>query len=149
VPDANAFLRTLAAWTRPGGHVLIEVPNYASLARRRKLANWSGLRPLEHVIHFTPDTLVRAFRGAGLTPVRTTTPTYIGAPQDLSSALADLELTDPAWRRVLAPTCESSTRDGAPVLIPRAVTWAALRVLERAYAARRAGVVIVGIARVG
>jgi 2-polyprenyl-3-methyl-5-hydroxy-6-metoxy-1,4-benzoquinol methylase len=148
VPDTNGFLRAIAAWVRPGGHVLIEVPNFASIARRRRLANWAGFRPLEHISHFTPDTLARAFRHAGMQPVKLTTPTYIGPPQDLAAALADLELPGPAWRRLLAPTCERVDVDGVPALIPGPVTWAALRAIERAYAARRAGVVVIGIARV-
>lgn len=148
VPDAAGFLRSLAAWCRPGGHVLIEVPNYASLARRRRLANWSGLRPLEHVIHFTPRTLERAFRQAGLTPVRTVTPTYVGPPQELDSALADLVLERPLSRRALAPTCSRGQIEGFDVLIPGRVTWAALRAVEWTYRLRRAGVVVVGIARV-
>lgn len=149
VPDVQGFLRRSAAWVRPGGHVLIEVPNYASRARRRRLANWSGLRPLEHVTHFTPDTLTRAFRRAGLTPVAIETPTYIGPPQELTSALTDLELASPLWRAVLGPTCTRETRDGLDVQVPRPATWAALRAVERFHALRRAGVVIVGIARVG
>jgi 2-polyprenyl-3-methyl-5-hydroxy-6-metoxy-1,4-benzoquinol methylase len=148
VSDANAFLRALAAWVKPGGHVLIEVPNYASRARKRRLANWTALRPLEHVIHFTPATLERAFRRAGLRPVKTDTPTWIGPPQELSSALTDLELTGSHWRTALAPTCTRSEIEGAPALMPSGITWTALRAVERAFALRRAGAVVVGIARV-
>jgi 2-polyprenyl-3-methyl-5-hydroxy-6-metoxy-1,4-benzoquinol methylase len=148
VPDVNAFLRALAAWVRPGGHVLIEVPNYASLARRRLLTNWAMLRPLEHLTHFTPDTLQRAFRRAGLAPVHTSTPTYIGPPQDLGSALADLVLDGDAVRRALDLGCTTEARYGVKARLPGPAVWLLLRAVERAYAIRRRGAVVFGIARV-
>jgi 2-polyprenyl-3-methyl-5-hydroxy-6-metoxy-1,4-benzoquinol methylase len=148
ISSAHEFLRALAAWVRPGGHVMIEVPNFASVARKRRMANWSGYRPLEHVSHFTPVTLQRAFRRAGLQPVRTLTPTYIGPPQSLAHALADLELTGHMWPRALAAMCTPGELAGLPALIPGRPMWAALGVIERAYALRGAGAVVVGIARV-
>jgi 2-polyprenyl-3-methyl-5-hydroxy-6-metoxy-1,4-benzoquinol methylase len=148
ISSAHEFLTALAAWVRPGGHVMIEVPNYASVARKRRMANWSGYRPLEHVSHFTPVTLQRAFRRAGLQPVRTLTPTYVGPPQSLAHALADLELTGPLWSLALEPTCTKGELAGLPALIPGRLTWTALGAVARAYALRGAGAVVVGIARV-
>ena len=68
MPDARAFLRELARFARPGGLVVVETPNYASLLRRRHGSNWIHLRPLEHLAHFTPQTMRGAFAGAGLEP---------------------------------------------------------------------------------
>ncbi len=148
IAGAHGFLKQLAAWIRPGGHVMIEVPNYGSVARKRLLANWNGYRPLEHVSHFTPVTLQRAFRRAGLQPVQTVTPTYIGPPQSLVHALADLELSSPLWQRALSRLCSAGSLAGLPALIPGPLAWSVMRAVERAYAARGAGVVVVGIARV-
>jgi hypothetical protein len=125
----------------------VEVPNYDSMLRRRKRGNWSGLRPLEHIIHFTPRTLARAFTEAGLHPAAIRTPTYVLAPQTLPFALADLALEQRRWTGALARTCTTSERDGEQTLIPTRLTWAILRAFERAYALRRAGVVVVGVAR--
>src|SRR5205807_4291225 len=47
IPDSRAFLRTMARWVRPGGFVAVEVPNFASVQRRRLGDRWSGLRPRE------------------------------------------------------------------------------------------------------
>jgi SAM-dependent methyltransferase len=91
MPDSRAFLRELARFARPGGLVVVETPNYASLLRRRHGSSWIHLRPLEHLVHFTPRTMRAAFAGAGLEPIRFTTPTWIvdeHTPEELSSELA-------------------------------------------------------------
>lgn len=148
MPDSTSFLHTLARWTRPGGHLLIEVPNYDSMVRRRRLSNWPHLRPLEHIVHFTPATLHAAFQRAGLEPRSITSPTYVGPPQALEFALDDLALDRERWTRALAPTCRRVERDGEPAQIPTALTWAVLRTIERVYDRRRRGTTVLGIARV-
>lgn len=146
--DSVGFLGTLARWARPGGHVLIEVPNYDSMMRRRRLANWTGLRPLEHIVHFTPTTLRGAFERAGLQPRSIRTPTYLGPPQSLPFALDDLALDRGRWSALLRRTCRRVQRDGNSELIPTRLTWAVLNPLARAYDLRERGAVVVGIARV-
>lgn len=42
---------------RPGGAVVIKVPNFASWNRRWRGRNWCGFRFPEHVNYFTPGTL--------------------------------------------------------------------------------------------
>src|SRR5207302_1496715 len=90
MPDSRAFLGTLARWARSGGFVTIEVPNWRSVQRRRLGADWPGLRPGEHLAHFTPETLRRALKEAGIEPVLTRSPVYLGPPQGLGHALDDL-----------------------------------------------------------
>jgi 2-polyprenyl-3-methyl-5-hydroxy-6-metoxy-1,4-benzoquinol methylase len=90
VPDAVGFLRELAARARPGGHVLIEVPNLDSAARAAAGARWMHLRPLEHLTHFTPATLRGALERAGLAPVLVRSPTWIWRRQTVQEALLDL-----------------------------------------------------------
>lgn len=144
IADSRAFLSSLARWARPGGWVVIEVPNFESSIRRYHGSNWSGLRPLEHVVHFTPDTLRAAFQRVGLRPVRVTTASYVGPPQDLDNAIADLAKF--RWRRLLAPLSRSEpAREGAAV--PTRAGWALLRAMERVAIARGHGQVVVGIAQ--
>jgi SAM-dependent methyltransferase len=90
VPDGPAFLRELAAMAKPGGHVLIESPNWDSTLRRSAGAGWIHLRPLEHLVHFTPQTVAVAFREAGLEPVVTDAVTWPSALQLGRERLADL-----------------------------------------------------------
>jgi SAM-dependent methyltransferase len=144
IADSRAFLSSLARWARPGGWVAIEVPNFDSSIRRYHGSNWSGLRPLEHVVHFTPATLGAAFERVGLRPVRVTTASYVGPPQDLDNAIADLAKF--RWRPLVAPLSRrAGDRDGAAV--PTRAGWALLRAMERVAVARGHGQVVVGVAQ--
>jgi 2-polyprenyl-3-methyl-5-hydroxy-6-metoxy-1,4-benzoquinol methylase len=92
MPDARAFLGELARFARPGGLVVVETPNYASRLRRLQGERWLHLRPLEHLVHFTPQTMRAAFAGAGLEPVRVTSPTWIVRAHTRDELAADLAL---------------------------------------------------------
>lgn len=50
---------------RVGRHLLVEVPNFASLAARAEGPRWRDLRPEQHVRHFEPATLRRTVESAG------------------------------------------------------------------------------------
>jgi SAM-dependent methyltransferase len=110
MPDSRAFLGELARFARPGGLVVVETPNYASLLRRRHGSNWIHLRPLEHLAHFTPQTMRAAFAGAGLDPVRITTPTWIVGEHTAGELAAELALRRPLRARVLARGLEALYR---------------------------------------
>lgn len=73
VEDPRRFLA--AAWraVRPGGRVLLEVPNYASVAARRLGTSWPGLQPQYHRWHFTAASLGRLLAEAGFTRIVTDT----------------------------------------------------------------------------
>jgi SAM-dependent methyltransferase len=144
IPDSRSFLRTLSRWVRPGGFVAIEVPNFESLQRRRLGADWSGLRPLEHIVHFTPETLERAFRGAGIEPMRTRTPLYIGPPQSLDQALADLSRARVEW---LVRPLSRGPANGGEDRYPTAVGWSVLRAVASVHERMGAGGVVVAIGR--
>jgi 2-polyprenyl-3-methyl-5-hydroxy-6-metoxy-1,4-benzoquinol methylase len=92
MPDARAFLGELARFARPGGLVVVETPNYASRLRRVQGERWLHLRPLEHLVHFTPQTLRAAFAGAGLEPVRVTSPTWVVGEHTRDELAAELAL---------------------------------------------------------
>jgi 2-polyprenyl-3-methyl-5-hydroxy-6-metoxy-1,4-benzoquinol methylase len=130
VPDAPAFLRELAGWAAPGGHVLVEAPNWNSHLRRASGDRYVHLRPLEHLVHLEPRTLELAFRGAGLEPVAIGTRTWTSRLHTPAEALAD-------------------TGRGSLARLPGPLARAAAAA-GRALDARRAqGMVVWGLARVG
>jgi SAM-dependent methyltransferase len=146
MPAAPPFLRTLARWARPGGHVVVESPNWGSVLRRRRGERWIHLRPLEHLVHFTPRTLERAMRAAGLEPVRTATTSYLSRLHTLDDATASL--ARPGWARRLAPVCPTREMLGTPVKVPSRPVWALLDATAAAYDRRRAGAALHCVARV-
>jgi 2-polyprenyl-3-methyl-5-hydroxy-6-metoxy-1,4-benzoquinol methylase len=148
IADSRSFLGTMARWARPGGFVAIEVPNFASVQRRRLGEQWSGLRPREHLVHFTPSTLKRTFRAAGLEPVLVRSPAYIGPPQSLDQALWDLVRPHGRLRRLLAPLSRPHGADDE-TLYPTRPGWALLRLVEAAYDGAGVGAVVVCVGRVG
>jgi len=145
IPDSRAFLRRLARWVRPGGHVVVEVPNFAAYQRRRLGPGWPHLRPGEHLVHFTPRTLAATVRAAGLQPVAVRSPVYVGPPQDLAQALWDLGRPAGRLGRALSPLSPAPT-DGA-ARVPGPVAWGALRGLDRLYDAVGVGAVVLCVAR--
>lgn len=148
IPDSRAFLRTMARWVRPGGFVAVEVPNFASVQRRRLGDGWTGLRPHEHLVHFTPATLRQTFAAAGIDPVLVRSPAYVGPPQSLDQALWDLVRPQGRLARALAPLCRTGHESGAPRRYPTAPAWAILRAVEAIYDAAGAGAVVVCVGRV-
>jgi SAM-dependent methyltransferase len=66
------LLRRCRERLRPGGRIVLKVPNFASLNRRMRGAQWCGFRWPDHVNHFTPGTLTAMVRQAGLEVERMT-----------------------------------------------------------------------------
>jgi SAM-dependent methyltransferase len=62
---AGVLARVRAA-LRPGGRLLVEVPNIDSLHARRQGAAWPKLEMPYHVAHYGPSTLRRLLETAGL-----------------------------------------------------------------------------------
>lgn len=54
----------------PGGSVIIKVPNHACVNRAVRGLRWCGYRLPDHVNYFTPATLTRMLREAGLEIMR-------------------------------------------------------------------------------
>lgn len=69
VEDPRATLGTLREWLRPGGLVLVGVPNVTSLQARVGGERWFHLDVPRHRTHFSPRGLARAAEAAGLQPV--------------------------------------------------------------------------------
>ena len=110
MPDTRAFLDELARLARPGGLVVVETPNYASLLRRRQGSNWIHLRPLEHLVHFTPETMCSALAGAELDPVRVITPTWIVDAHTAGELASELALRRPLGVRAFGRGLEALYR---------------------------------------
>jgi SAM-dependent methyltransferase len=146
VPDPRRFLRMLGRWARPGGHVVVEVPNFASVQRRRWREGWPGLRPLEHIVHFTPATLERTLRESHLEPLLVRTPTYIGPPQNLHFAVGDLA-RGPRFRRAIAPLAPKQEWNGARERVPSQAGWAVLRAIDALYDRKGVGTVVFTVSR--
>lgn len=56
-----------------GRLLLVEVPNFASLAAQSEGPRWKDLRPEQHVHHFDPQTLQATVRAAGFEVLRVRT----------------------------------------------------------------------------
>jgi 2-polyprenyl-3-methyl-5-hydroxy-6-metoxy-1,4-benzoquinol methylase len=57
VPDPDGYVARCADLLRPGGRLVIEVPNYASWSRRMTGRHWLGLDLDYHLAFFTPQSL--------------------------------------------------------------------------------------------
>jgi SAM-dependent methyltransferase len=87
--DPVADLRLIAAALRPGGQVMIIVPNFGGWQARRFGSRWYHLDVPRHRVHFGPEALRTALEAAGLEPVRLGTSTStVGLPASVQYALA-------------------------------------------------------------
>lgn len=73
LPNPITTLRTIREWLRPGGFLLIGLPNFASPIACLAGHRWAGLVPTQHIWHFTPKALTRLVGRGGFIPARWTT----------------------------------------------------------------------------
>lgn len=86
---------------RPGGLIMIESPNWASLQRRLCGEHWFHLDLPRHRTHFSPACLAFYLRRAGFVATRVySVPSPIGATGSLERKLAARGVT-PGWRHNL------------------------------------------------
>ena len=71
VEDPGAALRRVTSWLRPGGVLLVGVPNVASAQAKVGGSRWFHLDAPRHRTHFTPAGLDALLRAHDLDPVRT------------------------------------------------------------------------------
>ena len=69
-PQKN--LREARRILRPGGTVIVQVPNASSYQARLFKGDWFALDAPRHRYHFTPDSLRRILVGAGFSPYKST-----------------------------------------------------------------------------
>jgi SAM-dependent methyltransferase len=63
------MLAAVVRWVRPGGVVLIHVPNFGGWPARWAGARWHQIEPFAHYYYFTAQSLGRLLRMVGLTPM--------------------------------------------------------------------------------
>jgi 2-polyprenyl-3-methyl-5-hydroxy-6-metoxy-1,4-benzoquinol methylase len=129
IPDALEFLRMLARWACPGGHLLVESPNWASRLRRVRGPHWTDLRPMEHLVHWTPETLTATLGRARVEPVAVRTMT---------------------WRATLHTPVEAATDIARPWLarLPPPLSLRAASTIRRFDERRGRGMVVWAVGRV-
>lgn len=93
IQDAAGALKDARNALDPRGMVFVEVPNHASMSRRLQGCIWMGWQPGEHIYLFSPRTLERVVRAAGLEPVavRTSVPFCDGLLADGYAHLLGLQ----------------------------------------------------------
>ncbi|MGI8429544.1 MAG: class I SAM-dependent methyltransferase [Solirubrobacteraceae bacterium] len=65
--DPGAALAAISAWLRPGGSLLVGVPNLASVQSRLGGDRWYHLDVPRHRVHFTPEGLTTLLGAHGFT----------------------------------------------------------------------------------
>ena len=69
VTDPGILLGEIHRLLRPGGVLLVSVPNFGSPEARASGAGWFHLDVPRHLVHFTPETLASCLRDAALEPL--------------------------------------------------------------------------------
>ncbi|MGA1844887.1 MAG: class I SAM-dependent methyltransferase [bacterium] len=67
--DPLLYLRCCRGLLKPGGYLLIEIPNAGSWSARMTKTAWMGWDPLHHLHHYTPRTLGLALQKTGFSPI--------------------------------------------------------------------------------
>lgn len=147
--DGRAFLRSLVAMARPGGHVVVEVPNAWSVLRERAGDRWIHLRPLEHLVQHTPSSLRRVLGSAGLEVVALRSPSWLVSGHTLDEAVANLGLGLRARGALRTGSPSREVLPGVRAPVPAAgPAGAVLRAVDAARDRRSRGMVLLAIARV-
>jgi len=65
VAEPERYIEKIGRLLKPGGKIIIEVPNFDSWSRRFTGSYWLGLDPSYHITYFTPVSLARLLENYG------------------------------------------------------------------------------------
>ena len=68
--DPHEYLKYAWKWLKPGGVLVVDVPNYIGTDARKTWNDWKGWQLPFHLYHFTPETLCRILKQNGFKPIR-------------------------------------------------------------------------------
>jgi 2-polyprenyl-3-methyl-5-hydroxy-6-metoxy-1,4-benzoquinol methylase len=94
----KAFLKACFRGLKPGGKILIRVPNIGSLQYRMTKGSWKGLEMPRHLVMYRPKPLAQLVQSAGFTVLKSSTWSLRDGPPCLSSSL--LPSGEPTWREI-------------------------------------------------
>ncbi len=147
--DPGDALDRIAAWLRPGGLLLVGVPNIASLQARIGGERWYHLDVPRHRVHFTERGIQQLLRRHGFTPVRTDHMLLEHNPFGMWQSLVNRMTTTPSYLyNVLKRNASLHPRDLFVTVLALALAPLAA-LLELAAGGMRRGGTIAVIARRG
>jgi SAM-dependent methyltransferase len=97
LPDPGAALEYAGSLLKPGGHLILQVPNAASVQARLFGTRWYGLDVPRHLVNFTPGALSFLLEKSGFQPRVLRRFSLRDNPAALASSLA--MRMDPIGRR--------------------------------------------------
>ncbi|MDQ3607705.1 MAG: class I SAM-dependent methyltransferase, partial [Actinomycetota bacterium] len=148
IDDPAGALARVAGWLRPGGVMLVGVPNVASLQARLGGPAWFHLDVPRHRTHFTPQGLRALLRAHGLEPLRTHHVLAEHNPFGLWQSLVSRTTPTPSWLfHALKRNAPLTARDAVPtaLALPFAPPAATIELLGGL--ARRGGTIAVSARR--
>jgi SAM-dependent methyltransferase len=95
--DPAAALRRIAGWLRPGGALLVGVPNYAGVQARIGGGRWYHLDVPRHRVHYTPAGLTMLLRAHDFEPVRATQVLAEHNPFGMWQTIVNRATRDPSY----------------------------------------------------
>jgi SAM-dependent methyltransferase len=147
VEDPGAALERIAGWLRPGGMLVVGVPNLASAQARLGGARWYHLDVPRHRTHFTARGLQTLLRAHGLEPVSTRHVLAEHNPFGLWVSVVSRATRVPSWLyHALKHNAPLRSRDALVTLLALPLVPVAVA-LEAAFGLARRGGTISVVAR--
>jgi len=150
VEAPGAATARIVSWLRPGGALLVGVPNLASLQARLGGERWYHLDLPRHRTHFTPAGLLALLRRAGLEPVSVHHVLAEHNPFGMWQSLVNRVTTAPSYLyNLLKRNADPTPADVAVTLLALPLVPAAAGLELAAGAVHRGGTVAVAAVRAG